>query len=83
MRIRADCLLQATSKEAFQAEDALQRQLAKKLGIKGKKRKAAPPVETAATEELDTMFAGVPLPAWHAMSNVLLRTDFDDLVFNL
>lgn len=51
--------MQATSKEAFEAEDALQRQLAKKLGIKGKKRKAAPPVDKAAAEELDAMFAGM------------------------
>jgi len=51
--------VQATSKEAFEAEDALQRQLAKKLGIKGKKRKAAGPVDKDAAEELDAMFAGM------------------------
>ena len=51
--------MQATSKQAFEAEDALQRQLAKKLGIKGKKRKVAPQVDKDAAEELDAMFAGI------------------------
>ena len=46
--------VQASSKKAIEAEDALQRQLAKKLGIKGKKRKVAP-VEEADAEET---FAG-------------------------
>jgi hypothetical protein len=46
--------------EAFEAEAAFQRQLAKKLGIKGKKRKAAAPPEKEAAEELDAMFAGLP-----------------------
>lgn len=50
--------MQATSKEAFEAEDALQRQLAKKLGIKGKKRKVAPPAEKATSEKLDDLLAG-------------------------
>lgn len=51
--------MQSTSKEAFEAEATLQRALAKKLGIKGKKRKAALPEEEAAAEELDDMFAGL------------------------
>ena len=49
---------QAISKEAFEAEDALQRQLAKKLGIKGKKRKVVAPAEKATSGELDDMSAG-------------------------
>ena len=56
--------MQSTSKEAFAAEGTLQRQLAKKLGIKGKKRKAAPLPEKDAVEELDTMFAGPCCPGW-------------------
>ena len=51
---------QAISKEAFEAEDALQRQLAKKLGIKGKKRKVGAPTEKADIEELDAELAGMP-----------------------
>ena len=56
----------APARRAFAAEGTLQRQLAKKLGIKGKKRKAAPLPETDAVEELDTMFAGLccPCPGW-------------------
>ena len=56
--------MQSTSKEAFAAEGTLQRQLARKLGIKGKKRKAAPLPETDAVEELDTLFAGLRNPGW-------------------
>ena len=55
--------MQSTSKEAFAAEGTLQRKLGKKMGIKGKKRKAAPMPETDAVEELDTMFAGLCCPA--------------------
>lgn len=55
--------MQAISKEAFEAEDALQRQLAKKLGIKGKKRKVGAPAEKANTEEPDAIFAGMPSQA--------------------
>ena len=60
----ASVCMQSTSKEAFAAEGTLQRQLAKKLGIKGKKRKAAPVPEQDAVEELDTMFAGPHYPGW-------------------
>ncbi len=51
--------MQAISKEAFAAEDALQRQLAKKLGIKGKKRKVGAPAEKPGAEELAAMRAGM------------------------
>jgi hypothetical protein len=49
--------LQETSQAAFDAEDAYQRQLAKKLGIKGKKKKAEARTEEA-LDQLDSLFAG-------------------------
>ncbi len=51
--------MQATHFAAIDAEAALQRQLAKKLGIKGKKRKAPEATMHEALDELDALFAGV------------------------
>ncbi|BDA46714.1 Suppressor of glycerol defect protein 1 [Coccomyxa sp. Obi] len=47
----------ATHFAAIEAEAALQRQLAKKLGIKGKKRKAPEATMHEALDELDALFA--------------------------
>ena len=66
--------MQSTSKEAFAAEGMLQRQLAKKLGIKGKKRKAGPLPEKDAVEELDTMLAGL-----HAMADAYVVLEYPEL----
>ncbi len=51
--------MQATHFAAIDAEAALQRQLAKKLGIKGKKRKPPEATMHEALDELDALFTGV------------------------
>ncbi|EIE19666.1 MIF4G-domain-containing protein [Coccomyxa subellipsoidea C-169] len=50
-------MFKGTHLAAIDAEAALQRQLAKKLGIKGKKRKAPEATLHEALDELDTLFA--------------------------